>query len=568
MIEGEGGSIPNLQNQEIVTGQPVQTGTPLIQTKINADIETKKHVCIHWCLFFVLVTIFVLTSVFMPESTKQVQLDNPCQENDEYHFDQESWFEKNKQQFCNQSGANYSIIRRLDKKNQFLIVYGQFSFFSPSGYEISYLNYTATLFGLTKEQQQTGNLYEDFITSKNHSITSNCNQNYDDDEDESDEYDEYDEMVGDEDENADENQDEDEDEAPGEQHRLSQRTLDYGNYDHKVCDWKVLVYIPILEYHDYLLIINYANSYQENDAFLYTQGLTVDPRYSNSVLALRYTFFAFSVISLTLFAFRMKKLTLSNWVIEQKFVLALSFLLPWFNDPLYAATLMAPNRVTAVIGVIFFSNFICCLFLYWLVLYHRIVVDNGSKESTAVTKPKVLVCFLLWLFFVVSYSILVIQYFRDPTTNFDDFHNKAYLAFKVLSIIFSFAIFLYLLKYLIQFCKCHETRLWRYKLIGLFNIFFMMCLGLFILSGSFEIYNLTGTEVLISISILNLYIYYQQYLWSPSKQGLAQFENLNQNVMISNRDYDEIEIENIYVNQENVVDEKFQVQEEKGMLVE
>lgn len=36
----------------------------------------------------------------------------------------------------------------------------------------------------------------------------------------------------------------------------------------------------------------------------------------------------------------------------------------------------------------------------------------------------------------------------------------------------------------------------------------MLCLGLFILSGSFEIYNLTGTEVLISISILNLYIYY------------------------------------------------------------
>lgn len=60
-----------------------------------------------------------------------------------------------------------------------------------------------------------------------------------------------------------------------------------------------------------------------------------------------------------------------------------------------------------------------------------------------------------------------------------------------------------------MFCKRYETRLWRYKLIGLFNIFFMMCLALFILSGSFEIYNLTGTEVVICISILNLYIYYQ-----------------------------------------------------------
>lgn len=99
---------------------------------------------------------------------------------------------------------------------------------------------------------------------------------------------------------------------------------------------------------------------------------------------------------------------------------------------MYAATLLAPNRVTAIIGVIFFSNFICFLFLYWLVLYHRIVVENGSKVSNAVTKPKILVCSLLWLFFVVSYSLLVTQYFKDPTTSFEDFHSKAYMAFKVL----------------------------------------------------------------------------------------------------------------------------------------
>ena len=134
----------------------------------------------------------------------------------------------------------------------------------------------------------------------------------------------------------------------------------------------------------------------------------MDPRYSNSVLAVRYTFFAFSLITLILFGSRIKKLAFDNWVIEQKFVAVLSFLLIWFNDPLYAATLLAPNRITAVIGVIFFSNFICCLFLYWLVLYHRIVVENGTKHSTALTKPKIIVCALLWLFFVVSYSILVV----------------------------------------------------------------------------------------------------------------------------------------------------------------
>ncbi|CAD8178757.1 unnamed protein product [Paramecium octaurelia] len=564
-MEIQDNNIPNLQNVPIVTGQPVQQEEQVILTKVNADIETKKHVCIHWCLFFVLVTIFVLTSVFMPDSTQLVQMDYPCQQNNEALLGQGSWFDENKQLFCNQSGANYTIIRKLDQKNQFLIIYGQFSFNTPKGYQISYINYTATLFGLTKDQQQSGNLTEHLIASNDHSITSNCQINYDED-------------------NQD-NQDNQQNNGTN-PNRLLQRDGNHnpppppqqnqqGTYDPQICDWNVLVYVPILDYHDYLFVIDFRKINITNRVNIFLEGVTVDPRYSNSVLAVRYTFFAFSLLTLALFGFRIKKLALQNWVIEQKFVVVLSFLLPWFNDPLYAATLLAPNRVTAVIGVIFFSNFICCLFLYWLVLYHRIVVENGSKNTTSLTKPKVLVCGLLWLFFVVSYSILVIQYTKDPTTSFDDLHHRAYMAFKVLSFLFSFAIFVYLLKYLIQFCKCYETRLWRYKLIGLFNIFFMMCLGLFILSGSFEIYNLTGTEVLISISILNLYIYYQQYLWSPSKKGLEEQSHSDQNMMVSNRDYEELELDNIHINQANVVDdkfqgvdEKFQVEDDKVMLPE
>lgn len=89
------------------------------------------------------------------------------------------------------------------------------------------------------------------------------------------------------------------------------------------------------------------------------------------------------------------------------------------------------------------------MFLYWLVLFHRIVFENGSLNSNALTKFKIFVCFLLWIFFVVSYIILVVKYSKDPTSTFDDLHLKAYMAFKVLSFLFAFGIFLYLLKYLI-----------------------------------------------------------------------------------------------------------------------
>lgn len=37
-------------------------------------------------------------------------------------------------------------------------------------------------------------------------------------------------------------------------------SVDYG-YSPKTCDWVVLLYIPILDYHDYLFVINYSNPY-------------------------------------------------------------------------------------------------------------------------------------------------------------------------------------------------------------------------------------------------------------------------------------------------------------------
>lgn len=234
------------------------------------------------------------------------------------------------------------------------------------------------------------------------------------------------------------------------------------------------------------------------------------------MIAIRYVFMVFSILTAIGYYLKLRKVKRDNWVVEQAVVLLLSFLLPFFNDPLYAITMLAPNRVTAIIGVLFFSNFICSLILYWLILYDRIVKENGEVKTSVVTWQKFLVCGILWVFFVVGYSILAMKYYEDPSVTFEDLHEKAFMAFKVLTIILTLVILLSILRQLISFCRTYDNRLWRYKLLGLFNIFFMMCLALFVISGSFEIHNLQGVEILICVAILNLHIYYQQFLWSPT----------------------------------------------------
>lgn len=103
----------------------------------------------------------------------------------------------------------------------------------------------------------------------------------------------------------------------------------------------------------------------------------VKREFTESLIALRYVFLAISFCAWLAFYFKLKPLKRENIVIEQKLVFTLSILLCFFNDPLYAATILIPNRTTAIIGVIFLSNFVSFLIFYWLVTFSRIINENG-----------------------------------------------------------------------------------------------------------------------------------------------------------------------------------------------
>lgn len=81
-----------------------------------------------------------------------------------------------------------------------------------------------------------------------------------------------------------------------------------------------MLYVPILDYHDYMFILNYSNPFpvlpnaEVPNLAIWTE--TIDERYSSSLLGLRYTFFAFSIIVGLVFAWKIKALNYSNWVIE------------------------------------------------------------------------------------------------------------------------------------------------------------------------------------------------------------------------------------------------------------
>jgi glucan phosphoethanolaminetransferase (alkaline phosphatase superfamily) len=230
----------------------------------------------------------------------------------------------------------------------------------------------------------------------------------------------------------------------------------------------------------------------------------------------------------------------------------LGALLPLFNDPFFAITIESPNRGTAVLGVLFTSDFVAYMSLYQLVLFSRMIYENGDKQSTALDYRKCGVCLLMWIFMMASYITIQLRFFSDPTNTYDDYTDETFMALKIIFYLISALIFAFILFYYVQFFRFYNSRLWRYKQFGIFSIYFVAGLQILIFTGSFSTYFFDGSRVLLVIGILNLYVFYMLYLWSPNKKALeqipAQQKRLNDHLK-SNEQYE-------------VVDDNFVIEDE------
>lgn len=75
----------------------------------------------------------------------------------------------------------------------------------------------------------------------------------------------------------------------------------------------------------------------------------VNPANTVYVIVIRYVYLIVSLITGIIFWWRYRLLPDEDKTIEQNFVAGISLMLLLFNDPLYAATVLAPNGFTYLI---------------------------------------------------------------------------------------------------------------------------------------------------------------------------------------------------------------------------
>ncbi|XP_068926431.1 transmembrane protein 181 isoform X2 [Petaurus breviceps papuanus] len=268
-----------------------------------------------------------------------------------------------------------------------------------------------------------------------------------------------------------------------------------------------------------------------------------------------------------LFAHSLRKFSMRDWGIEQKWMSILLPLLLLYNDPFFPLSFLVNSWFPGMLDDLFQSVFLCALLLFWLCVYHGIRVQ-GERKCLTFYFPKFFIVGLLWLASVTLGIWQTVNELHDPMYQYRvDTGN--FQGMKVFFLVVAGMYILYLLFLIVR--ACSELRHMPYidlRLKFLTALTFIVLVisivilylrfGSQVLQDNFvaELSNhyQNSAEFLSFYGLLNFYLYTLAFVYSPSKNALYEsqlkdnpaFSMLNDSDddVIYGSDYEEMPLQN------------------------
>ncbi|XP_044277875.1 transmembrane protein 181 [Varanus komodoensis] len=294
---------------------------------------------------------------------------------------------------------------------------------------------------------------------------------------------------------------------------------------------------------------------------------TYNPTFSQVEIWFRFVFVVFTFIVTCLFAHSLRKFSMRDWGIEQKWMSILLPLLLLYNDPFFPLSFLINSWFPGMLDDLFQSLFLCALLLFWLCVYHGIRVQ-GERKCLTFYFPKLLIVGLLWLASVTLGIWQTVNELHDPTYQYGiDATN--FQGMKVFFLVVAVVYILYLLFLIIR--ACSELRNMPYvdlRLKFLTALTFVVLVisiailylrfGAQVLQDNFvaelSTHYHNSAEFLSFYGLLNFYLYTLAFVYSPSKNALYEsqlkdnpaFSMLNDSDddVIYGSDYEEMPLQN------------------------
>ncbi|XP_032953987.1 transmembrane protein 181 isoform X1 [Rhinolophus ferrumequinum] len=294
---------------------------------------------------------------------------------------------------------------------------------------------------------------------------------------------------------------------------------------------------------------------------------TYDPAFSQWEVWFRFVFLVLTFIVTCLFAHSLRKFSMRDWGIEQKWMSILLPLLLLYNDPFFPLSFLVNSWLPGMLDDLFQSVFLCALLLFWLCVSHGIRVQ-GERRCLTFYLPKFFIVGLLWLASVTLGIWQTVNELHDPMYQYRvDTGN--FQGMKIFFMVVAVVYILYLLFLIVR--ACSELRHMPYvdlRLKFLTALTFVVLVisivilylrfGAQVLQDNFvaelSTHYQNSAEFLSFYGLLNFYLYTLAFVYSPSKNALYEsqlkdnpaFSMLNDSDddVIYGSDYEEMPLQN------------------------
>ncbi|KAM9019201.1 transmembrane protein 181 isoform 1-T1 [Guaruba guarouba] len=334
------------------------------------------------------------------------------------------------------------------------------------------------------------------------------------------------------------------------------------------CSEIIVVHLGYLNYTQYNIFVSFEDlnklTYIQNITFTWK---TYNPTFSQVEIWFRFVFVVLTFMVTCLFAHSLRKFSMRDWGIEQKWMSILLPLLLLYNDPFFPLSFLVNSWFPGMLDDLFQSLFLCALLLFWLCVYHGIRVQ-GERKCLTFYLPKFFIVGLLWLASVTLGIWQTVNEVHDPTYQYRvDTGN--FQGMKIFFLVVATTYVLYLLFLIVR--ACSELRNMPYvdlRLKFLTALTFVVLVisivilylrfGAQVLQDNFvaelSTHYQNSAEFLSFYGLLNFYLYTLAFVYSPSKNALYEsqlkdnpaFSMLNDSDddVIYGSDYEEMPLQN------------------------
>jgi len=101
--------------------------------------------------------------------------------------------------------------------------------------------------------------------------------------------------------------------------------------------------------------------------------------------------------------------------------------------------------------------------------------------------------------------------------------------------------FIYVIYRYSRVCMSPDTKLWRTYIFMVFSCIFILSLFIIIASNSLVLFNYKGPSILLVYGLINIYVYYLQYMYSITREESLKLVNTDGG-MLEEENYDALTI--------------------------